>query len=165
MKLSAPWIEYYQKIEALFGQDPEIRVVYEEEGKEIKLYVENARKADALAQLLPAEKTFGNVTLKITVLPANVDNQDPLTLIQEAFAGNPALDYVQEAETLFGKMYYAVFANKVVQYFNDDIGDINGLKSTLYQDIAKDVFKPELTLHYCTNTSDNSLRKPLGEWP
>ena len=71
MKLSSPWVEFYREIEALFAQDDEVKVVYEEEKNEVKLYVENARKADALAQLLPTEKTFGNVVLKITVIPAN----------------------------------------------------------------------------------------------
>ena len=31
MKLSSPWVEFYRKIEALFEQDDEVKVVYEEE--------------------------------------------------------------------------------------------------------------------------------------
>ncbi len=41
IKLSAPWFNYFKKIEALFGRDPEIEVVYDEEDNDIRLYVEN----------------------------------------------------------------------------------------------------------------------------
>ena len=61
---------------------------------------------------------------------------------------------------------YIVFKNKVVQYFNDDLKDVNGFCSTLYQKIAKDIFAENgcETACYCTDVSEN-LGKPLGEWP
>ncbi len=164
MKLSAPWVNFYRELEALFAQDPEVRVVYEEETNEVKLFVENARKADALAQLLPAEKAFGNVTLKIAVIPANDEGVSKAELIAEAFDGNPALSYIQHVDAVIGSFDYAVFENKVVQYFNDDLSDLNGLKSTLYQDIAKDVFGEDAGVFFCTE-APASLSKPLGEWP
>jgi len=45
---------------------------------------------------------------------------------------------------------YVVFRNEVVQFFNDEMGDPNGLKSTLYQDIAKDVFADKDGIFFCT---------------
>lgn len=42
--------------------------------------------------------------------------------------------------------------------------DINGNKSMLFQDIAKDVFGNKHSVFYCTEASDE-LSKPLGEWP
>ena len=59
LKLSPPWMTYANEVKALFREDKEVRVVYDDEEKKLKLYVDNPRKADALAQLLPAEKTFG----------------------------------------------------------------------------------------------------------
>lgn len=165
MKLSSPWVEFYHKIEALFAQDPEVKVVYEEENNEVKLFVENARKADALTQLLPAEKTFGNVTLKVTVVPANDVTISKADLLAEAFDGNPALSYVQHVDAVIGSFDYAVFQNKVVQFFNDNLSDINGNKSTLYEDIAKDVFGTEAGVFFCTEAGSRDLAKPLGEWP
>ena len=164
MKLSAPWVNFYRELEALFAQDDEVRVVYEEETNEVKLYVENARKADALTQLLPEEKTFGNVTIKVTVIPANTATVSKADLFAEAFDGNPALRYIQHVDAVIGTFDYAVFENRVVQYFNDDLSDINGNKSTLYQDIAKDVFGEDAGLFFCTEATP-ALTKPLGEWP
>lgn len=164
MKVSAPWVNYYHEINAMFDRDPEVRVSFDEETPEIKIFVENSRKADALAQLLPTEKSFGNVILKITVVPAN-EALTKLDLIQEAFYGNPALSYVWQAKTPFGEFDYVVFENRVVQYFNDNMRDINGNKSTLYEDIAREVFGEETNLCFCTEAKEKAVMKPLGEWP
>ena len=166
MKFIAPWVNYYREVEALFEQDPEVKVIFDEEKTELKVYVDNARKADAIAQLLPEEKTFGNVTLKIFVVPSNnAENKTKADLIEEAFFGNPALRYVFRAESVIGKFNYAVFENRVVQYYSDNMSDINGNRSTLYQDIALDVFGEGNDLFYCTEAGTKELSKPLGEWP
>lgn len=49
--------------------------------------------------------------------------------------------------------------NKVVQYFNDDLGDAHGVCSTLYQEIAKDVFGEHEGIFFCTNlpADDNKV--------
>lgn len=164
MKLSSPWVEFYREIEALFAQDDDVKVMYDEENNEVKLYVDNVRKADALTQLLPTEKTFGNVTLKVTVVPANDAEVSKADLIAEAFDGNPALSYVQHVEAVIGSFDYAVFQNKVVQFFDDNLSDINGNKSTLYESIARDIFGTDAGVFFCTEAPVN-MSKPLGEWP
>ena len=73
--LSPPWLNYVNEIKALFGRDPEISILYDDNANEVKLYVEGGDKANALAIILPPEKHFGNVTLKITVVPANDGEQ------------------------------------------------------------------------------------------
>ncbi len=166
MRLSAPWEIFYKEIAALFQEDSEIKVTFDEEKCEIKLYVENGRKADALSKLLPDERQFGNVTVKITVVPANNgEKEDKASLIEEAFSGNPAMRYIYRATTPFGEFDYVVFENCVVQYFNDDMRDINGNKSTLYQELAKEIFGEETNLCFCTEAVFDKLTKPLGEWP
>lgn len=166
LKLSSPWVNYFHEIAALFGEDPDINIVYDEETPEINLYVQNADKADALTKLLPAEKVFGRVVLKLTVIPANEVNSSDSSLFQKAFEGNPVFSYIKNIEGDFFKFpaSYVVFKNKVVQYFNDDLSDVNGFRSTLYQDIAKDVFGITNGIYFCTDTEDN-IGKPLGEWP
>lgn len=164
MKLSAPWVKFYREIEALFAQDDDVRVTYDEGANEVKLFVDNPVKADALNQLLPTEKEFGNVKIKITVVPANEGNITGLDLIERAFEGNPALCYTVPIDCPMGHYDYAVFQAKVVQFFNDDLSDINGNCSTLYQDIAKDVFGEKAGVFFCTAAPDK-LTKPLGEWP
>lgn len=149
VKLSPPWIVFYEEIEALFREDPAVKVDYDGDTNEIKLYVEGAEKADALTQLLPAEKTFGNITVKVTVIPANMEGPSRLQLFQKAFEGNPAFVYIHESSGIFD-FDYVVFKAKVVQYESDNTGDLNGLTSTLYQDIAKDVFEDVSGVFFCT---------------
>lgn len=148
VKLSAPWVRLYRQIEALFERDPQVRVVFDEDATTIKLFVDNAIKADALTQVLPEERVFGNVTAKIEVIPSN--NDDPLALVQAAFDGNPALAYTQRVNTPLGEVRYAVFAPEVVQFFDDDMSNISGKCSTLYQDIAKDVLAAD-GVFFCTD--------------
>lgn len=165
MKLAAPWLTFYNEVKALFEEDPEVKVTFDEEKYELALYVENARKADALTQLMPEEKAFGNVKVKIKVVPSD-GAQTKLDLIREAFYGNPVLSYIWQAKTPFGDEFdYVVFENKVVQFYNDNIRDVNGNKSTLYEDIARDVFGEDFNLCFCTEAKDRNLIKPLGEWP
>ena len=71
-KIVAPWIEYTNQVEALFKEDKDIVFSYDDGKKAITLRVNGEEKADALTQLLPAEKKFGNVAVTITVIPANV---------------------------------------------------------------------------------------------
>ena len=165
--LSAPWVIFYREIEAMFEYDPEVRVIFDEDENVVSLFVENADKADALTQLLPEEKEFGNVTLKIKVVPANGLAASNVDLFQKAFEGNGAFAYVKAIEGIFsGMLHYVVFRNKVVQFFTDDLSDIHGFRSTLYQDIAKDIFGEISNVFFCTDIEEPvGLGKPLGEWP
>lgn len=164
--LSAPWDIFYKELSALFGEDPEIEIVYDEENNEIKMQVEDAAKADALTRLLPAEKEFGNVKLKITVIPANGDNV--AALFEKAFCGNPAFVYAQKGTGVFDRNY-VVFAHDVVQYYADNLADINRNRSTLYERIARRVFgdlQEYGGVSFCTATKDNliiELPDPFAE--
>lgn len=71
LKLAAPWVAYFNEVKALFGDDPEIKLEYNNDNYEIKMYVDNQEKADALTQLIPAEKAFGNIVVKTIVIPSN----------------------------------------------------------------------------------------------
>lgn len=153
--LSSPWVNFYKELEALFAKDPEVKVVYDEEKNDVKLYVDNLAKADALAQLLPVERTFGNITITVTVIPANKEGASKIQLFRTAFEGNGAFNYTASAEGIFtNPIHYVVFANEVVQYFNDDLSDAHGVRSTLYQDIAEDVFENHESVYFCTNVPE-----------
>jgi hypothetical protein len=52
-------------------------------------------------------------------------------------------------------MSYIVFKPEIVQFFNDDLTDINGLASMLYNQIAYDIFRPELNVSYCIDKIDS----------
>lgn len=170
LKISPPWITFYNEIEVFFQDDPEVHVVYDEEAYSIKLYVDNSVKASALDKILVHEKTFGNITATVTVIPANgFGTPAQEFLYKHALDRNPALSYIQTVGGIFmNGATYVVFANKVVQYWDDNLGDVNGLCSTLYQEIAKDIFTEREGVFFCTDVPGKtgaSLGKPLGEWP
>ena len=142
VKLSAPWFTYIREVEALFGEDPEITISYIEDPLTMKLYVDNATKADALAQLLPDEKVFGETVLTIIVIPSNDLSTSKAALFEAAFEGNPIFSDMIDVEGVYtNPIHYCVFAKEVVQFWNDSLADPHGNVSTLYQDIADDVFE------------------------
>ena len=167
MKLSAPWVTFYHEMEALFKKDPEIHLMYDEEECVIKVYVDNPVKAEALTELLPESKQFGNVELMIDVIPANAE-KTKVELFRDAFQGNEAFEYIFSVPDTFSlPINYVVFKNEVVQFFNDELGDIHGNKSTLYQELAKDIFEGNCQgIYFCTETPENTLiGEPAGNWP
>lgn len=175
LKLAPPWVTYVNEIKALFEPDPEIGVTYDNDNVELKLYVENEKKAKILDEiLLPKTKTFGNVELKIIVVPANpykqnldVKSMKPYDIFTTVFDKNPVFSFAFAVDQIFSNVItYVVFAHKVVQFFNDNLNDVYGNVSTLYQEIAQDVFG-EANLRgvaYCTDV-ENKVGAPLGEWP
>ena len=155
LKLSAPWVVYYREIEALFGADPEITITIDEENYSVKLYVNNDEKAEALDKLLPAERTYGNVTVRTAVILGNPLLEKKTSLFQTAFEGNPVFAFTKTNEGVFTiPLSYVVFKNRVVQFFADNMQDVNGNISTLYETIAKDVFGETDGLCFCTDTEE-----------
>lgn len=166
VNLQSPWVTFAEEIKELFKDDPQIH--YEYDGQyEVKLYVDDAEKADALMKLIPPLKVFGNVTLKITVIPADAEGtQDTKALFEKAFAGNPVLSFVatQDDPSVGPVATYVVFENKVVQFYNDDLSDYYRNKSTLYQDIALEVFGDKFGAYFCTDIpADEKVDAPAEE--
>lgn len=165
VKLSAPWDEFYNEVNELFKYDEEVRVVFFEEQKKIKLFVDNPAKAEALQKLLPQKKEWGKVALLIEVIPSNKEKKTELTrnIWSVAFTGNTAVSFIYTIDGIFNNpLTYVVFVNEVVQYFNDNLGDINGNRSTLYEDIARDVFGHVDGTFFCTDTVEG-LENPKFE--
>ncbi len=183
--LTSPWARYYMELEAFFGEDPDVKVLFSEDKISITLYVDGEKKAAAIRKLLPAQVTFGEIVLKVNVVPSNelsgrgfAEIETPeygvaANLFAYALEGNPILSYIKHVRGIFmDGITYVVFRNKVVQYYNDNIGDVNGLCSTLYQDIAKNLFGDTDMVFFCTDIACpavdggcTNLGRPLGEWP
>lgn len=145
LKLSSPWAEHASKIKALFARDPQVTVSgdFEGEEKSITVRVANALKAEAIAELLPTSVNFGNVRVEIAVVPAN-DPAPIKSLLVSAFAGNPALERVTETRDAHGyPAIYAEFAPNVAQFWNDDMGNPQGVSSFLLADVAREVLTGE----------------------
>ena len=157
---SSPWVTYYKEVDALFKKDKEVLVVFDEENIELKIYVNNQEKASAIQYLIPNEKNFGNVILKIKVIPSNgkqlrdVRTTNIVDIASDVFRGNNAVFAVTDVRAVFD-LVYVIFRKEVVQYFDDNIGDINGNYSTLYEVIARDVFN-DVGIKYCTDCGKES---------
>ena len=142
--LSAPWIAYYEKLYLLFKKDPEVSMAFKQNGdgdKKIEIYVSNNRKAEAISKILPCYVSFGNVIVPIIVLPSNDENEDWIYNFMDAFDGNEIIDDVVQDTGLTRDMNYVVFRKEVAQYYNDNIQSVDGFSSTLYEDIAREIFK------------------------
>ena len=138
--IAPPWVQFTNALRAMFIKDPDVVVVYDNTTVKTKVLVANTPKAEALEKLLPSSRTFGDVELKIEVVPANEDGEDMRGLLLTAFAGNPVLKRMVSCEDGAFHMTYALFEKDVVQYYNDNMGDPIGMTHRLYQDIARDIF-------------------------
>ena len=160
LRLSAPWVTYVRQVKALFEKDPDIKIKYDEDELELSLYVTGQNKADAIAELLPVEKAFGNIVLKIKVIPANLISSTPSKLLNDAFAGNPVFDsaITIHPDGTSNPFTYLVFKNAVTQIWNDDLSDPNGIKSTLLQDLAPEVLNLPRGVYCCTEPGEDIVR-------
>lgn len=166
LKLSPPWVTFLHEIEALFDGDPQIAINYDDENHKIVLATNNGDKATALQKILPSERKFGNVTVKVEIdgtfsNRAFVSNEE---LFNVVFDKNPAFAFCKQIEGIITAFTYVVFKNTVVQFFNDNLNDIYGNVSTLYEDIARDILVEIPAVVYNTDV-ERKVGMPLGEWP
>ena len=171
--LSSPWTIFYRKVEALFKYDPLVHVVYDEQEHHLKLYVDEDEKAEALEILIPMTKEFGNVTMKISIIHPNNETKTnyEFASVEEIFEAaldtNGAFSFANTVLTFTGAaITYVLFRKEVVQFFTDNLADYFGLSSTLYQDIAKDVFLCGDNVYFCTDIKDPVMNcTKQEEWP
>lgn len=151
----SPWVVFVNQIKALFANDPDVDVEYHSDEQTINLYVADSDKADALMKIMPMSKKFGNITVYVRVIPANDNNGEYLAkCFETAFYGNDAFSHLTTVKDAFmsNPLSYCVFKKEVVQYPNDNIFDEHGVCSTLYQDLAHDIFGDVHGVFFCTDT-------------
>lgn len=155
IKLSPPWVEFVREIQALFEKDPDIKMDYDEDNMDLRFFVSDSGKYEALINLLPEHKMFGNVPLKITIVPSNTESHDARYYMKKLFAGNKSVTDIQDVTGVTtNPMTFIVFEKKVVQFWNDNLGDLNGMKSTIMEQVARDVFGSMDGVFFCTDTGD-----------
>lgn len=153
IKLSPPWLTFGRKIRELFKEDKDITI--KEDDDEITIIVSRYEKTEALKQILPKEKEFGNVKIKI-----NIEYKRPSATVEDiykaAFENNPAFKYTFAFDAGTNTITYVVFDKKVVQYWNDDMSDPHGVTSTLFEDIARDTFVSGNGVLFSTDSEGSS---------
>ena len=153
VNLYSPWAILYRKYEAFFKEDPNVKLDLDNDKKIIKLYVTGSEKAEALAQNLPAQVKYGNETVEIKVIPANLTETSKIDQFRKIFEGNEAVTYIGNGSGPISSYYnYIAFEPEVVQYPADDLSDLNGQQSTLYQNLAKEIFGDQPGIYFCTAT-------------
>ena len=166
-KLASPWMIFSREVEAMFEKDSEVRVEFDNDAVELKIYVDSTIKAIALTALLPSIKTFGNVVMGISIIPANpvgVNDAKPkrvtLDTFKIAFAGNGAISQFKHLEGMGMSIDYVVFKPEIIQYRADNIADLHGINSVLYQDIAYRVFEhlQYSGVFFCTDIAGSELK-------
>lgn len=141
LDIQAPWTILYNEIKALFRDDPDVRVDCDESGTHVKLYVDKVNKAEALTMIMPTEREFGNVKMQIEVIPPNDKLMSFEETFETAFAGNPCFAFAKTIEIPGGgSIDHVMFKPKAAQFFADDLFDLYGNYTMLYQDMAKDIF-------------------------
>jgi hypothetical protein len=138
----SPWQSYFHKLVNLFSGDPGIEVKQSGDGADIHFYFQDEQKMEALNRILGPKAVFGNFVVShhyhlpnAMVAPAAQEDYKVL------FEGNHNVSRVVEGgNPVIGKRTYVVFKPEVVQWFDDNLMDVNGNRSTLMEDIAREVF-------------------------
>lgn len=151
VKLSAPWDIFFKQIFELFRYDNDIAVTHtEDDPYRITILVNSEDKYNALLQLMPTEKEFGNVTVSIDIVPSNKEKSDR-ELLETLFKGNQVFSKVVSSKLPTGDaINFAMFKPYVVQYYADNLRDPYGNNNELYADIAREVFGSRDNLQYST---------------
>lgn len=155
--IQSPWVTAYNQIKSLFERDPELLIssMVENDGTyEFTISSSNRVKIEAIQSLLKEEYVFGNVTMKVNF---SVENEDILQVVKNAFLGNDILKDTQVGgNPLTGEQNFALFKKEVIQFYNDNLLDYYGNKSTLAEDIAREVFNERVLkeVHFCTDIRD-----------
>ena len=146
IKKSAPWVRYVALLKMLFENDPDVRIVYRDETPYIvDINVTGEEKFEAATKLIGETKTFGNVVLTIRYHLSNPvkEEKSKKELFKDLFEGNPILTNVVTVElpNTSNNITYFIFKDEVVQYWDDDLSNPHGMVSTLWEQIAQEVFE------------------------
>lgn len=162
LKLKSPWQSFWGKVNALFEQDPDVKVgELIEDAPQLQyilpIEVRGHEKYAALSRLIPAYVIFGNI--KVCIQLYDTENGSNSTeeiaeLFRKAFEGNPVFRDVKvakdQAETTHN---FVRFEPVVLQFFDDNLGDFDGNWSGLASDLARDELFFDLAatgVHFCT---------------
>lgn len=152
----APWYSYFDKLGKIFSGDKGIRIRQSANGSDIDFYFDDVDKMNAMSRILGPRAVFGNFVVShhyhapnTTVEPATQDDYRIL------FEGNSNVSrIVKSGNPVVGERTYVVFNPDVVQWYDDNLMDISGNRTTVMEDIAREVFESATRYgaSFCTET-------------
>lgn len=96
---------------------------------------------------MPGEVPIGDVTVRAAILGPDEDGENSAEeiasvcdLFRKAFTGNPHFSRVVTVRYPLGMVLnYCVFKKEIIQFWNDDLSDINGVCSMITSDLAREI--------------------------
>lgn len=153
--MQSPWQTYLEKINAIFGDDPQINVSGKDaEGGvfEITVNCSSPTKYYAIKELLRPEIKMGNITVKVIVNNTSKRVIDA-NLVAAAFEGNPHFSRILSIKAPTGEdIDFCVMESEVIQFFNDDLTDPFGNFNGLAEDILREI-TVESRVGFCTESN------------
>lgn len=156
LDLSAPWYVFHTQVFKLFEQDAEVIVDEEleetETGFTFGIYSKNAKKIQAIKKLIGSKVVFGNVAVEIDY--GENEDEDIAEIWKDAFSGNPLFCGIVSADMPFyGSCDYAIFKRDIIDFYGDDISDVNGNLHYIVADLVKEVVNSK-GIFICTEGKD-----------
>lgn len=164
--LAAPWTVYFRELKAFFQNDPEVDITFDESAAVVHVHCDSADKAKLLEKYLPEHVSFGHAALDIQVhepLDDRLTEEEATEIAERSvidelsalFSGNQAFSYLKWVDNPGHYLVvYVVFKREVVSFFNDNVHDVRGFTSMLYEDLAEDIFVNREGIIFCTDTRD-----------
>lgn len=142
LDLSAPWYVFHTQVFKLFEQDAEVIVDEELEETEtgfiFGIYSKNIKKIQAIKKLIGSKVVFGDVAVDIDY--GENENEDVAEVWKDAFSGNPLFCGIVSADIPFdGSCDYAIFKRDIIDFYDDNISDVNGNSHYIVADLVKEV--------------------------
>ena len=154
-RLSPPWESFRSELNATVGVTPGVSVsptVETATGYTVTIKANTHARGVAIASVVAPTQTFGNVVVTVRVVGPNKEaiagvtpTSADILAAQEtrAFAGNPLFQraVVRQALPIEGspEVVYPVFDRAVVQYFDDNIADLDNNANKVAADAFADV--------------------------
>lgn len=155
VKLSAPWETIQHMVAALLAPDTEVEVTELSETSKgvysFDVISKNGKKIAALEKVIKNTFNVGNVTVNVNFIHEREEDEVTAQDFLDAFEGNSNFVTVADASKGLFNISYVIFAKEILQFFNDDLSDINGNMSIIVADAAKNVCNITDGMSFCTD--------------
>lgn len=152
LKLSPPYVIHYNKLVALFGEDPDFEISpIDDETRSCTISTENRLKYMLLEKnLYSADVDDKQLGLHINLEYTGADRMGANELAA-LLSTNPHFHSLYEAKEGPFQFSSVVFKKEVLQFYNDNIFDPYIHASVLAQDMVKDLFTSRC---YCSTANE-----------
>lgn len=156
VKMSPPWDGYMNMLASFFRGDDRIRVGCGTDKRVGTVAVFDSKMYAALEQVLKTRVRFGNVVLRINIVPADglkafKGEMTDLEALRCVLSKNPAFAKFVSRKTELGNFVYCMFKPVVLMWHNDNPASPYKQTASVYETAALEVFKSaKIGISYAT---------------